>query len=90
MTETTPTNYAPTYRRNEDGRLEETSASIRRNIAATFGFQYRRIVLLEANYMTIEGSEESLTYCASVAFSVNGMGYWTNFDHISRAEAYDA
>lgn len=81
--------YNPTYRRNEEGRLQETDASIRRSISDTFGFQQKKIVLLEASYYTIEGSEGSLTYCHDCTFSVCGVAYWTNFDVIARAESYD-
>lgn len=82
--------YNPTYRRNEDGRLQETNASIMRNIASTFGFQYKKIILLEASFYTVEGSEEDFTYCHDCTFCVCGVAYWTNFDIIARAEYYDA
>ena len=82
--------YTPSYKRDEWGRKVETSASIRRNIAETFGFQYKRIVLMEASYMTIEVDGDSWTYCNNASFSVNGVGYWTDFAHIARNEAFDA
>lgn len=81
--------FTPTYKRNPEGRLEETQASIKRNIAATFGFKYDKIILLEADYMICEGSEENISYCRACVFSVNGYGYWTNFNYINRADSYD-
>lgn len=59
----------------------ESKASIKRHIAAVTGFQYSKIVLMEASYR--DG------ICTWVAFCVNGKGFTTNFDCFDFSPAYD-
>lgn len=79
-----------TYHRSYDVCGEETSASIKRHISALFGFKYRSIVLLEASYDCFMFADTVYHYCVSVAFSVNGIGYETDFETLVMSEAYSA
>lgn len=84
------THAKPAYKPNGYGFKVETSASIRRRIAAAFGFQASRIVLCEASYKTLYYDGDRFSYCASVSFRVNGAGYDTDFEDIDRSRIWDA
>lgn len=79
-----------TYRRSYDKAAEETQASIKRHISHMFGFKQKNIVLLEASYDSFYFADTVYNYCTSVAFSVNGIGYETDFETLYMNEAYNA
>lgn len=60
----------------------ETNAQLKRRIADKWGFQYKRIVLME-------GSAVGGVY-DSVSFQVAGIGYFTDFDNLYRSEIWDS
>ena len=69
----------------EDGEKHETHASVKRRIAAKFGFQPSKIILLE-------GSEslqpEGYVY-DGISFQVCGYGYSTDFDQVWMDPVYN-
>lgn len=78
------------FRRSYDKAGEETHASVKRHIAQMFGFKQKSIVLLEASYDSFSFADTVYRYCDSVAFSVNGIGYETDFDTLTMNDAYNA
>lgn len=65
----------------ENGCMEETHVSLKRRIAAMWGFQTSGIELLEASTTWFE--------LGGMQFSVNGRGWSTDFKTIARDTAYD-
>lgn len=65
----------------ENGCMEETHVSLKRRIAAMWGFQTSGIELLEASTTWFE--------LGGMQFSVNGKGWSTDFKTIARDTAYD-
>ena len=89
MTENTAPRSA--YAKDEFGNMIETNASITRRLAHAHGFQPSRIVLMEAGYRGFEGPKgKTYCYCSSVSFSVNGIGYSSDFETLVMDEAYNA
>lgn len=68
-----------TYRRNDDGVLEETVASIRRRIATVHGFKPGGITLLEGDAKSTEIVGETHLYYTSMTFEVCGVYFCTDF-----------
>lgn len=64
---------------DEDGH--ETVESIRRHIAAVFGYDPERIVLLEGSFRR--------GICESIAFAFDGLGFETDFRTLAVAPQYD-
>lgn len=73
----------------ENGCMEETHVSIKRRIAAMWGFQTSGIELLEASTTWFELGGMQFNVYSSVQFSVNGKGWSTDFKTIARDTAYD-
>lgn len=73
----------------ENGCMEETHASLKRRIAAMWGFQASGIELLEASTTWFELGGMQFNVYSSVQFSVNGKGWSTDFKTIARDTAYD-
>lgn len=73
----------------ENGCMEETHVSLKRRIAAMWGFQTSGIELLEASTTWFELGGMQLNVYSSVQFSVNGKGWSTDFKTIARDTAYD-
>lgn len=69
----------------------ETKASIKRRISENFGFKAKSITLLEASYDRLF-VDNGIGYLIAdkVAFSVNGIGYTTDFQGLTMNEAFDA
>lgn len=65
----------------ENGCMEETHDSLKRRIAAMWGFQTSGIELLEASTTWFE--------LGGMQFNVNGKGWRTDFKRIERDSAYD-
>ena len=61
---------------------EECMASVCRRIAECWGFYFKRVELLEADY--VEG------WCVAARFRVNGVGYSTDFRSLAMDPALDA
>lgn len=68
---------------------EETNASVTRRISALFGFKPGSIVLLEASMNGYRTGSRHYAYFDKMNFNVNGYGYWTNFERLEMAPAYD-
>ena len=73
----------------ENGCMEETHDSLKRRIAAMWGFQTSGIELLEASTTWFELGGMQFNVYNSVQFSVNGKGWSTDFKTIARYTAYD-
>ena len=73
----------------ENGCMEETHDSLKRRIAAMWGFQASGIELLEAGTTWFELGGMQYRIYDSVQFSVNGKGWSTDFKRIERDSAYD-
>lgn len=73
----------------ENGCMEETHGSLKRRIAAMWGFQTSGIELLEASATWFELGGMQFNVYSSVQFSVNGKGWSTDFKTIARDTAYD-
>lgn len=73
----------------ENGCMEETHDSLKRRIAAMWGFQTSGIELLEASTTWFELGVMQFNVYSSVQFSVNGKGWSTDFKTIARDTAYD-
>lgn len=73
----------------ENGCMEETHGSLKRRIAAMWGFQASGIELLEASTIWFELGGMQFNVYSSVQFSVNGKGWSTDFKTIARDTAYD-
>ncbi len=73
----------------ENGCMEETHDSLKRRIAAMWGFQTSGIELLEASTTWFELGGMQYSIYDSVQFSVNGKGWSTDFKRIERDSAYD-
>lgn len=73
----------------ENGCMEETHVSLKRRIAAMWGFQTSGIELLEASTTWFELGGMQFNVYSSVQFSVNGKGWSTDFKTIARDTAYD-
>lgn len=73
----------------ENGCMEETHDSLKRRIAAMWGFQASGIELLEASTTWFELGGMQFNVYDSVQFSVNGKGWSTDFKTIARDTAYD-
>lgn len=73
----------------ENGCMEETHVSLKRRIAAMWGFQTSGIELLEASMTWFELGGMQFNVYSSVQFSVNGRGWSTDFKTIARDTAYD-
>lgn len=73
----------------ENGCMEETHVSLKRRIAAMWGFQTSGIELLEVGTTWFELGGMQFNVYNSVQFSVNGKGWSTDFKTIARDTAYD-
>lgn len=73
----------------ENGCMEETHDSLKRRIAAMWGFQTSGIELLESSTTWFELGGMQFNVYSSVQFSVNGKGWSTDFKTIARDTAYD-
>lgn len=74
----------------ENGCMEETHVSLKRRIAAMWGFEFEFIKLMEADMMTcFEMGGVQFNVYSSVQFSVNGKGWSTDFKTIARDTAHD-
>lgn len=74
----------------ENGCMEETHVSLKRRIAAMWGFQTSGIELLEASMkQQFELGGMQFNVYDSVQFNVNGKGWSTDFKTIARDTAYD-
>ncbi len=74
----------------ENGCMEETHVSLKRRIAAMWGFEYGAIKLMEGSMMArFELGGMQFNIYDSVQFSVNGKGWSTDFKTIARDTAYD-
>lgn len=62
-------------------RLIESNASVKSRISECWGFQRKRIVLLELGY--------SNGWCDHAAFRVAGLGYSTDFRNLVMDPAFD-
>ncbi len=60
----------------------ETNAQLKRRIADKWGFQYKRIVLMEAS--AVGG------VYTNVSFQVAGIGYFTDFDNLLLSGIWNA
>lgn len=78
-----------TFEQAENGCMEETHVSLKRRIAAMWGFQTSGIELLEASTTWFELGGMQFNVYSSVQFSVNGKGWSTDFKRIERDSAYD-
>lgn len=67
----------------------ETQASIKRHVSYLFGFKQKCITLLEGSYDSFIYADDRWHYCNWVAFSVNGIGYTTDFETLEMNSAYD-
>ena len=73
----------------ENGCMEETHVTLKRRIAAMWGFQTSGIELLEASTTWFElGGMQCIVY-SSVQFSVHGQGWSTACKSLARDTAYD-
>lgn len=77
------------FEKAENGCMEETHVSLKRRIAAMWGFQTSGIELLEASTTWFELGGMQFNVYSSVQFSVNGKGWSTDFKTIARDTAYD-
>lgn len=77
------------FEQAENGCMEETHVSLKRRIAAMWGFQTSGIELLEASTTWFELGGMQFNVYSSVQFSVNGKGWSTDFKTIARDTAYD-
>lgn len=77
------------FEQAENGCMEETHGSLKRRIAAMWGFQTSGIELLEASTIWFELGGMQFNVYSSVQFSVNGKGWSTDFKTIARDTAYD-
>lgn len=77
------------FEQAENGCMEETHVSLKRRIAAMWGFQTSGIELLEASTTWFELGGMQFNVYNSVQFSVNGKGWSTDFKTIARDTAYD-
>lgn len=77
------------FEKAENGCMEETHVSLKRRIAAMWGFQTSGIELLEASTTWFELGGMQFNVYDSVQFSVNGKGWSTDFKTIARDTAYD-
>lgn len=80
---------AVNFKLAENGCMEETHVSLKRRIAAMWGFQTSGIELLEASTTWFELGGMQFNVYSSVQFSVNGKGWSTDFKTIARDTAYD-
>lgn len=68
------------------GNHEETSASAKRRISELTGFKPSAITLLEGSLAPFN---DAYYYYKSMVFSVNGKGFWTDFEDWDRDCQYD-
>lgn len=75
---------------NADGIHEETPASLKRRIKHVTGFKCKNIIPLEASSHVFTGPRGArFSFYTSVAFTVHGTGYATDFNDVTRAPEYD-
>lgn len=68
-----------TYKRNDDGILEETTASIKRRIAHAHGFTSSKVTLLEGSADSFTVLDNTHLYYTSMTFEVCGAYFSTDF-----------
>lgn len=78
-----------TFADDEDGETYETKSSIVNRISKTFGFAQNSITLMEASYIGFKLAGKNHVVCNSVNFTVNGIGWATDFENIDRSPAFD-
>ena len=78
------------FKRAENGCMEETHGSVKLRIAAKWGFEPSRVVLMEADMKAMfELGREQFNVYSSVRFQVNGKGWATDFVDLVASPAYD-
>jgi hypothetical protein len=78
-----------TFKENNEGEMEETGSSIATRIYRKFGFDPDDVIILEASYVSFRMADTAHLVCDGVSFTLNGIGWSTNFSDISRAPEYD-
>lgn len=85
-----PTNEAFAFEKDERGYMLETEESIKSRIVEKWGFDYRRVIPLEASMgKTFEVGGMWFEVCTKVCFQVAGKGWVTDFESIWAQTAYD-
>ena len=75
---------------NAEGIREETPASLKRRIKHVTGFKCKDIIPLEASSHVFTGPNGArYAFYTSIAFTVHGTGYDTDFNDVTRAPEYD-
>lgn len=92
--------YSPSYKAmmpemisfelDEDGCMKETEHSIASRISAKWGFDMHAMVLMESDScQPFEMGGKTHYACASIRFTVRGVGWATDFETIVRAPEWD-
>ena len=78
------------FKMGENGCMEETHYSIASRINKKWGFNQRAVVLMESDSCApFELGGKTYYACASVRFTVRGVGWATDFETIVRAPEWD-
>ena len=78
------------FEKDERGYMLETEESIKSRIVEKYGFDYRRVIPLEASMgKTFEVGGMWFEVCTKVCFQVAGKGWVTDFESIWAQTAYD-
>lgn len=79
-----------TFALSENGCMEETHYSIASRINKKWGFDLHAIVLMESDMCKpFELGGKTHYACASIRFTVRGIGWATDFETIVRASEWD-
>lgn len=78
------------FEKDERGYMLETEKSIKSRIAEKWGFDYHRVIPLEASMgKTFEVGGMWFEVCTKVCFQVAGKGWATDFTDLVASPAYD-
>ena len=77
-------------KKNSAGTRYETTPSLKRRIKHVSGYKCKDIIPLEGNLASFTADGIEYIYTKSVYFSVDGFGYSTDFETVTRAPEYDS
>lgn len=77
-------------KKNSAGTRYETTPSLKRRIKHVSGYKCKDVIPLEGNLASFTADGIEYVYTKSVYFSVDGFGYFTDFETVNRAPEYDS
>ena len=77
-------------KKNSAGTRYETTPSLKRRIKHVSGYKCKDVIPLEGNLASFTADNIEYVYTESVYFSVDGFGYFTDFETVTRAPEYDS